>query len=79
MWKLSARGARGTPFTDLGSCASLADAAEMILKAEGDPQSGSLFFRVYVDPLTTGDDAEALSRLEYQSPKRFYLLERNAH
>jgi hypothetical protein len=48
------------------------------LELEGDPYS-ALFFRVYVDPnpLTgkTADD-EILSRLEYQTEKGFYLLER---
>jgi hypothetical protein len=45
-----------------------------------------LFLRVYVDtnPITavgvTGTaDAEILSRLEYQSDKGFYLLERIVH
>jgi hypothetical protein len=58
-------------------------AAERILELEGDPH-GALFFRVYVDPnpltavaVTGTDDAEILSRLEYQSEKPFYLLERS--
>ena len=57
---------------------NIADAARRILELEGDPYS-ALFFRVYVDPnpLTgkTADD-EILSRLEYQTEKGFYLLER---
>jgi hypothetical protein len=45
---------------------------------EEDP-NGALFFRVYVDlnPRTGKTaDAEILSRLEYQSEKGFYLVER---
>jgi len=77
MWKLTARGERGSPFAELGSFASIGDAALRILKIEGDPL-GTIFFRVYVDPASTRDDAEVLSRLEYQSAKRFYLLQRDA-
>jgi len=50
---------------------------------EGDPH-GALFFRVYVDPnsltasaVTGTEDAEILSRLEYQTQRGFYLLERS--
>src|ERR1017187_2739728 len=46
MWKLEMRGARGTPFTDLGSFASINDAAQAVLKTEND-QSGAIFFRIY--------------------------------
>jgi hypothetical protein len=78
MWKLVMRGERGTPLVDVGSYASIGDAAEVILNTEGNPL-GALFFRVYVDPPMGASDAEVLSRLEYQSPKRFYLLTREAH
>lgn len=78
MWKLTARGERGTPFSDLGSFASIGEAARTIIETE-DEHHGAIFFRVYVDPTCTPSDAEVLSRLEYQSAKRFYLLTRNAH
>jgi len=71
------RGARGTPFRDLGSFANLADAAHVIAQTEGNPTK-SILFRVYVDPLFSPSDAEVLSRLEFQSAKRFYLLTRSA-
>jgi Pentapeptide repeats (9 copies) len=69
MWKLIARGERGSAF---------ADAAQTIIKTE-DHASGAIFFRVYVDPTRTPSDAEVLSRLEYQSAKRLYQLQRDAH
>jgi hypothetical protein len=78
MWKLTARGERGSAFAELGSFASIDDAAQTIIKAEDD-HHGAIFFRVYVDPTRTPSDAEVLSRLEYQSAKRFYLLQRSAH
>ena len=79
-WKLTARGERGSPFAELGSFANIGDAARTIIKAEDDPgATGAIFFRVYVDPMGTPSDAEVLSRLEYQSAKRFYLLRRTAH
>lgn len=78
MWKLTARGERGTPFAELGNFASIDDAARTILATENTP-NGAIFFRVYVDPTRPPSDAEVLSRLEYQSPKRFYLLTRSAH
>jgi hypothetical protein len=37
---------------------------------------GSLFFRVYADPIMDKSDAEILSRLEYQGAHSFYLLTR---
>jgi hypothetical protein len=76
MWKLTARGERGSPFAELGSFASIEEAAQKIYKTENDPSIGGIFFRVYVDPTLTPSDAEVLSRLEYQSDKRFYLLTR---
>jgi hypothetical protein len=79
-WKLTARGERGTPFAELGSFASIGDAARTIIKAEDAPgATGAIFFRVYVDPTRTPSDADVLSRLEYQSAQRFYLLTRSAH
>jgi hypothetical protein len=45
MWKLAMRGERRSPFTELGSYASLGDAAGMILKTEND-ESGAVLFRV---------------------------------
>ena len=80
MWKLSMRGARGTPFTDLGSFASLNEAARVILKNEGD-SLGPLFLRVAVAPLMFDNwtDADILSTLEYQSAKHYYALTRSAN
>jgi hypothetical protein len=78
MWKLTARAERGSAFAELGSFASIGDAARTILKTGDDPH-GATFFRVYANPLRAPSDAEALCRLEYQSTKRFYLLTRNAH
>jgi hypothetical protein len=80
MWKLIACGARGTPFADIGNYASLVEVAEAIEKMEND-QDGPRFFRVYVDTWQEEhpSDADVLSRLEYQSPTRFYLITRNAN
>ena len=78
MWKLTARGERGSPFSELGSFASIDEAARTIIAAEDDTH-GAIFFRVYVDPICAPSDADVLSRLEYQSAKRFYLLRREAH
>jgi hypothetical protein len=79
MWKLTARGARGTPFAEIGTYASIAEAAEAISKIEDD-LNGWVFFRVPV--LTWNEepssDAEVLSHLEYQSATRFYELTRSA-
>jgi hypothetical protein len=74
------RGARGTPFTELGSFASLNDAARVILENEGDPL-GPLFLRVSVAPLTFEEwtDADILSSLEYQSAKHYYSLTRDVN
>jgi hypothetical protein len=76
MWRLTARGERGSPFTELGSFASIRDAAQTIIETEADPSLGAIFLRVYVDPLSAKSDADMLSRLEYQSDKSFYLLTR---
>ncbi len=74
------RGARGTPFTELGSFASLNDGARVILENEGDPL-GPLFLRVSVSPLMFEEwtDADILSTLEYQSAKHYYSLTRDAN
>ena len=74
------RGARGTPFTELDSFASLNDAARVILENEGNPL-GPLFLRVSVAPLTFEEwtDADILSSLEYQSTKHFYSLTRDTN
>ena len=37
MWKLIMRGARGTPFTDQGTYASIVDAAAAIAEMENEP------------------------------------------
>jgi hypothetical protein len=82
MWKLRGRDNIIKRWSEYGEFQNIVDAAERILELEGDPH-GAFFFRVYVDtnPLTaeaiTGiGDAEILSRLEYQTEKGFYLLER---
>ena len=74
------RGARGTPFTELGSFASLNDAARVILEKEGNPL-GPLFLRLSVSPIMFEDwtDADILSTLEYQSAKHYYALTRDAN
>lgn len=79
MWKLAMRGARGTPFTDQGSYASIVEAAEAICKMEDD-LNGWVFFRVPVNALDveSTSDAAVLSHLEYQSTTRFYELTRSA-
>lgn len=79
MWNLVMRGARGTPFEDLGSHASLTDVAEAIQKIENNHEG--IFFRVWVDPinlLSPADDAAALSSLDYQTATRYYVLSRVA-
>jgi hypothetical protein len=80
MWKLSMRGARGTPFVELGSFASLNDAARVILENESNPL-GPLFLRVSVAPLTFEEwtDVDILSTLEYQSAKHYYSLTRDVN
>ena len=78
MRKLIAREERGSAFAELGSFGSIDEDAQTIIAAEDDT-SGAIFFRVYVDPMRSPSDAEVLSRLEYQSAKRFYLLQRGAH
>jgi hypothetical protein len=79
MWKLAMRGARGTPLSELGSYASIVEAAEAISKIEDD-LNGWVFFRVpvYALEMEPPSDAEVLSHLEYQSTTRFYELTRSA-
>jgi hypothetical protein len=80
MWKLSVRGARATPFTELGDFASINDAAEAISKMErGD--GGRIFFRVSVYTLNDEprSDAEVLGHLSYQGRAHYYELQRSAH
>jgi hypothetical protein len=60
---------------ELGEFQNISDAARRVLELEGD-RHGALFFRVYVDPPFGKSDAEILCRLEYQSAKGFYLLQR---
>jgi len=74
------RGARGTPFAELGSFANLNDAARVILKHESNPL-GMLFLRVSVSPLMFEEwtDADILSTLEYQGAKHYYALTRDTN
>jgi len=72
------RGARGTPFEEIGSFASIAEAAEAIRKIERDDK-GWIFFRVPVYTLneTPESDADVLSHLSYQGAARYYELTRS--
>ena len=75
MWKLSGRDNKLKQWSELGEFQNINDAARRVLELEGD-RFGALFFRIYVDPPYDKSDAEILCRLEYQSPKGFYLLQR---
>jgi hypothetical protein len=77
MWTLKRRDDRkGRQWSELGTVDSLSDGAARILEMEGD-RNGTLFFRVYVDPLAeSGSDTKTFSRLEYQAHNAFYLLTR---
>ena len=75
MWKLSGRDNKIRQWAELGEFQSIAPAARRVLELESDP-NGALVFRVYADPLREKSDAEILCRLEYQSAKGFYLLQR---
>ena len=79
MWKLEVRGARGTPFEQLGSFASISDAAEMISKMEN-KSNGWVFFHVSVYTLNDEptSDADVLNHLTYQGLARYYELSRVA-
>lgn len=78
MWKLSGRDNKIRRWSDLGEFPTIEDAAQRILELEED-KSGALFFRVYADPTGDKSDAEILNRLEYQSQRAFYLLQRAVH
>lgn len=71
------RGARGTPFADVGTYASIVDAAAAIAKMENEPPLW-IFFKVSVDLYKESSDAEVLSHLSYQSATRYYELTRMA-
>jgi hypothetical protein len=77
MWQLSMRD-QNRNWTELGTFAGIGPAARRVLELERDPTHpmGSVFFRVYADPLMDKSDAEILSRLEYQGTSSFYLLTR---
>ena len=75
MWKLSGRDNKIRQWAELGEFQSINDAARRVLELEGDPL-GALFFRIYAHPPGDKSDAEILCRLEYQSEKGFYLLQR---
>jgi len=82
MWKLRGRDNKIKRWSEYGEFINIADAVLRLLELEGDP-NGALFLRVYVDPnpltaaaVTGAEDAEILSRFEYQSEKGFYLIER---
>jgi hypothetical protein len=79
MWKLSGRDNKIRQWAELGEFQSISHAPRHILKLEPDPRGpppGALFFRLYVDPLMGKADAEILGRLEYQTEKGFYVLQR---
>lgn len=77
MWQLSMRD-QNRRWTDLGMFGGIGPAAQRVLELEAKPQQpiGSLFFRIYADPLMERSDAEILSRLEYQGAEGLYLLTR---
>ena len=77
MWQLRMR-ETNKDWTDLGTHESIGVAARRVLELERNPTQpiGSVFFRVYADPLIEKSDAEILSRLEYQGTKGFYVLAR---
>jgi hypothetical protein len=72
MWTLVMRGARGTPFAEIGRYASIVEAAEVISEMENDG-NWWVFFRVSVDTmkLEPPSDADVLCCLEYQSVALF--------
>lgn len=81
MWKLQMCGARGTPFTDLGSYDSINDAARVILETEKAPLGPGIFLRVYADPfgVLSPTDKDVLSHLDYQTATRYYVLTRSTN
>jgi hypothetical protein len=77
MWKLRGRDNIIKHWSEYGDFQNIADAADHIAELEGDGPGATLFFRLYVDTLTGEPaDNEILSRLECQTDKSFYLLER---
>jgi len=80
MWQLRMRGNKIREWVELGEFESIGRAARRVLELDRDPTHpvGSVFFRVYADPLMEKSDAEILSRLEYQGENGFYLLTRRA-
>jgi len=74
------RGARGTPFVEIGSYASLNEAADVILENEGG-SLGPLFLRASVSSTLFPEwtDAYILSNLCYQGRKHYYELSRTAN
>lgn len=77
MWKLTARGARGTPFEEIGTYGSLTEAADAILKMEND-WAVYFPFEVLVNTHKPSSDADALSCLTYQGKAHYYVLTRSA-
>lgn len=75
MWHLTRRRNNGRVWKDVGDFEHLDLAAVHILESEND-QMGTIFFRVYVDPMMEASDAKTLSRLEYQTDTHFYVLMR---
>jgi len=59
--------------------AGIGPAARRVLELEQDPKQpiGAVFFRIYADPMMEKDDAEILSRLEYQGANGFYVITRS--
>jgi hypothetical protein len=80
MWKLFMRGQRGTPLKELGSFASIAEAAETVRKRERH-DNGWIFFKVPVYTLNEEptSDADVLSHLTYQGSAHYYELMRSAN
>ena len=81
MWQLKKRGEH-RDWSELGSFESIGAASRRVLELDRDHSDqpvGSLFFRVYADPLMDKSDAEILSRLEYQGTNGFYVLTRRAN
>jgi hypothetical protein len=81
MWKLRGRDNKIKEWSEYGDVQNIADAVRRINELEGKQSYESAHLRVYVDPtgaLPNHDtDAGILSRLEYQTDKGFYLLERS--
>jgi hypothetical protein len=78
MWKLTKRGARGTPFVDVDQFASLTEAADAIMTMEDDWMV-YFSFEVVVNTHKPDSDADALSCLTYQGKAHYCVLERSAN